>query len=70
MSARSVFTKWLEGASNGSIYAKKDEIRAQFGPDDSLNAACRRFLKMCDEELQVREDFAVNAARRRMGGAA
>lgn len=69
-SARSIFVRWLESASNGAIYAKQDEIRSQFGADNSINAACRRFLKLCDDELQVREDLGVLAARRRMGGAA
>lgn len=62
------FSVWLDGASNGAIYAKMDKILDLFGSDNSMNAACRQFLKLCNKELQVREDFGVLAACRRMAG--
>ena len=69
-SARAEFSAWLEGARNGAIYAKMDEIRSMFGADNSMNRACRKFLELCKAELQVREDIAVIDARRRMNGGA
>lgn len=69
-SPRAVLANYLEGASNGAIYAKMDEIRSMFGTDNSMNRACRKFLELCKAELQVREDLAVLAARRRMNGGA
>jgi hypothetical protein len=68
---RKIFENWLKSASNGAIYAKADEIRCQFGTDNSMNRACRVFLKLCKEELQVREDLGVLENRRQLfGGAA
>ncbi len=68
---RAIMSQWLETAKNGAIYAKMDEIRCQFGSDNSMNKACRTFLKLCRDELQVREDLGVLQSRRQLlGGAA
>jgi hypothetical protein len=70
-SARQQFEDWLKSSKNGAIYAKMDEIRCQFGADNSMNKACRTFLKLCRDELQVREDLGVLQSRRQLlGGAA
>ncbi|AEK58765.1 hypothetical protein [Acidithiobacillus caldus] len=58
MSARSDFKKKIEGLSSVGIHMVIDQLKEKWNDDDSNNAAVRRFIKICKEELQVRYELS------------
>ena len=54
MSARSDFIRKIEGLSTVGIHMVIDQLKDQWSDDNSMNAAVRRFISICEAEIETR----------------
>ncbi|MDA8153017.1 MAG: hypothetical protein M0003_09950 [Acidithiobacillus sp.] len=57
MSARSEFTKRIEGLSTVGIHMVIDQLKDQWSNDNSMNGAVRRFIEICEAEIEARYEL-------------
>ena len=57
MSARSEFIKKIEGLSTVGIHMVIDQLKDQWSDDNQMNAAVRRFISICETEIETRYDL-------------
>ena len=57
MSARSEFTKKIEGLSTVGIHMVIDQLKDQWSNDNSMNGAVRRFIEICEAEIEARYEL-------------
>lgn len=57
MSARSDFMKKIEGLSTVGIHMVIDQLKEQWSDDNPMNAAIRRFISICEAEIDTRYEL-------------
>lgn len=57
MSARREFTKNIEELSTVGIHMVIDQLKDQWSQDNSMNGAVRRFIAICETEIETRYEL-------------
>ncbi|EGQ62290.1 hypothetical protein GGI1_12028 [Acidithiobacillus sp. GGI-221] len=57
ISARQQFIKNIEGLSTVGIHMVIDQLKDQWSDDNQMNAAVRRFISICEAEIDTRYEI-------------
>jgi hypothetical protein len=57
MSARREFMNNIEGLSTVGIHMVIDQLNDQWSQDNSMNGAVRRFIGICEAEIETRYEL-------------